>query len=245
MSILDAIKADIRVLFGKPDYWHPRIRANYNLKDRFSEGYYLDLSSKADYQGQFDDQGIPLVEIQKKLQYVPVAISHYALACYQRYLSTNQDEDLKKFFLCINWFEKNYETINSSCVWLSHYERKLYSLKPPWTSALVQGQVMSVLCRGYSITRNSNYIDLALKAAKTFEIPVNQGGVRISIGNRDLVFYEEFPSSKPSYVLNGFIFSLWGLYDLYLVSQEKSVPERFGNTHLDITKIRFLFVAKV
>ncbi|MGB2697681.1 MAG: D-glucuronyl C5-epimerase family protein [Candidatus Zixiibacteriota bacterium] len=227
MHIFNLAKANIRVLFGRPDYWHPDIRANCNLQSGFNQSYYLDLSAKANYPGEIDQNGIPKVKLGGKLYYIPVAISHFGLGCYERYLRTKQKTYLKKFFDCLNWFEKNYETIDSACVWLNRYEKGLYSLKPPWVSAIVQGQIISVLCRGYSITGNNDYINLALKAARSFEIPASEGGVKTCIGDESYLFYEEYPSSTPSYVLNGFIFSLWGLYDLYLISKEKKVGELY------------------
>jgi heparosan-N-sulfate-glucuronate 5-epimerase len=227
MHIFNLAKANIRVLFGKPDYWHPEIKANSNLEIGFNQSYYLDLSAKADYPGEIDQNGIPKVKLGGKLHYIPVAISHFGLGCYERYLRTKQKIYLKKFLDCINWFEKNYEIVDSACVWLNQYEKELYSLKPPWASAIAQGQIISVLCRGYSITGNNDYINLALKAARSFEISSSRGGVKTCIGDESYLFYEEYPSSTPSYVLNGFIFSLWGLYDLYLISKEKKVGELY------------------
>ena len=37
-----------------------------------------------------------------------------------------------------------------------------------------------------------------------------------------LPFYEEYPTKTPSLVLNGFMFSLFGLYDLSCTESEKS-----------------------
>jgi hypothetical protein len=37
------------------------------------------------------------------------------------------------------------------------------------------------------------------------------------------LWFEEYPSSPPSYVLNGFVYALFGLIDLYRVTNNQSV----------------------
>ncbi len=226
MRILDLIRAYKGVLFGKPDYWHIHLKANRCLAEKLPGEYYLDLSDKAEYPGELDENGVPLLLLDKQSYYFPVTIAQYGLGNYDRYQTTKENRCLKKFFEVANWFAKNHVTVDSSCVWYSYFENKLYSLKTPWASALSQGQGISVLVRAFIISTEQKYLDIALRAAKLFQIPVSRGGIRTLVNGR-YVFYEEFPSDRPSLVLNGFIFSLWGLYDLYLVTKEKVIMQLY------------------
>jgi len=65
-----------------------------------------------------------------------------------------------------------------------------------------------------------------MKYLSSFEKNVENGGVLASLNNN--YFYEEYPSKEPSFVLNGFIFSLWGLLDLYIVGNNKCVEELYN-----------------
>jgi len=226
MKVVDLIRTYKGVLFGKPDYWHPQIKANKYVDKKLPGKYYLDMSCKADYPGKLDERGVPLLVLDNKNYHFPVTIAQYGLGNYDKYQITKENVCLKNFFDAANWFAKNHATINSSYVWYSYFEKRSYSVKAPWASALSQGQGISVLVRAYMKSMQQKYLNIASRAAKLFEIPVNRGGIRTLI-NKKNVFYEEFPSDTPSLVLNGFIFSLWGLYDLYLVTKEKVILQLY------------------
>ena len=104
-------------------------------------------------------------------------------------------------------------------------------LAPGWYSAMGQGQAMSVLARAFTLTKDRTYLDAAVKALKLFEVDSAQGGVRAKFMGQ-LDWYEEYPTIPSSFVLNGFIFSLLGLYDLKLVAdgEGKETAERIYNS---------------
>jgi hypothetical protein len=79
---------------------------------------------------------------------------------------------------------------------------------------MAQGQVISVLTRAARLLpdRADEMIGLARNALPAFRVPASSGGART--GTDDDPWYEEYPTPFPSRVLNGFIFSLWGLADL-------------------------------
>ncbi len=84
-----------------------------------------------------------------------------------------------------------------------------------WSCAMAQGQAMSLLSRAYRLTRKQQYRSSALRALPALRVAVTKGGLRrCFFGNCARPFYEEYPTSPPSYVLNGFMFTLIGLYDL-------------------------------
>lgn len=77
-----------------------------------------------------------------------------------------------------------------------------------------QGHAISLLARAYYHSNgDAKYLRAALNGLKPFRIPSRQGGVFAKfMGKYD--WYEEYPTTPASFVLNGFIYSLLGLYDL-------------------------------
>lgn len=87
------------------------------------------------------------------------------------------------------------------------------SLDPGWYSAMAQGQAMSTLVRAYHLTKDPAYLSAALKATAPFNLPSEQRGVRATFMDKH-EWYEEYPTTPSSFVLNGFMYALIGLYDL-------------------------------
>uniref|UniRef100_A0A8R1DN43 Heparosan-N-sulfate-glucuronate 5-epimerase n=1 Tax=Caenorhabditis japonica TaxID=281687 RepID=A0A8R1DN43_CAEJA len=90
-------------------------------------------------------------------------------------------------------------------------ERKLV-LPPGWHSAMAQGHGISVLTRAYHQFSDKKYLDSAISALEIFKKNASEGGVRASFFGT--IWYEEYPTTPGSFVLNGFLYSLIGLYDL-------------------------------
>lgn len=109
------------------------------------------------------------------------------------------------------------KTQDSSGGWPVSVTRKLANgdlvLKPGWYSAMAQGQAISTLTRMYKWSKDVKYLKAASKAIDLFYRTSNEGGIRAYFMNK-WVWYEEYPTVPSSFVLNGFIYSLFGLYDL-------------------------------
>jgi hypothetical protein len=86
------------------------------------------------------------------------------------------------------------------------------TLRGPWISGLAQGQAMSLLVRAARVTGEAIYLRAARAAMKPLTVPVADGGVGRTW--RGHPFFEEYPTNRPSLVLNGFLFTVIGLHDL-------------------------------
>ncbi|KAF6732603.1 D-glucuronyl C5-epimerase [Oryzias melastigma] len=125
------------------------------------------------------------------------------------------------FFAASDWLLRNQDERGG---WPIMVTRKLGEgfrpLEPGWYSAMAQGQAMSTLVRAYLLTKNQAYLKAALKAVGPYKVPSAQHGVKAVFMNK-YDWYEEYPTSPGSFVLNGFIYSLIGLYDLAETAGEK------------------------
>ncbi|XP_066065442.1 D-glucuronyl C5-epimerase isoform X2 [Chamaea fasciata] len=127
------------------------------------------------------------------------------------------------FFAASRWLLRNQDERGG---WPIMVTRKLgegfKSLDPGWYSAMAQGQAMSTLVRAYQLTKEPAYLNAALRATAPFRLPAERRGVRAVFMERH-EWYEEYPTTPSSFVLNGFMYALIGLYDL-----KETAGERLG-----------------
>ncbi|NWZ86627.1 GLCE epimerase, partial [Poecile atricapillus] len=118
------------------------------------------------------------------------------------------------FFAASRWLLRNQDERGG---WPIGVTRKLgegfKSLEPGWYSAMAQGQAMSTLVRAYRLTGEPAFLSAALRATAPFKLPAERRGVKAVFMERH-DWYEEYPTTPSSFVLNGFMYALIGLYDL-------------------------------
>ena len=116
--------------------------------------------------------------------------------------------------------------------WLHRVEMPhTYELRPPWVSAMAQGEGASLLVRLYMATRDERYSEGARRALAAGRVPSRSGGASALLNGES--FPEEYPTEPPSFVLNGAIFALWGSFDvgLGLGNSEASADFRARGEH--------------
>jgi len=211
----------------KATYWHTITRCAINSKPDRLGRYYLNFESKLYYPEKMDANGIPLWKTDDESYFHhPIVICQYALGIYEHLYQKNFiDAELKEKFLTqANWLKNNYQETKFGKIWNIYYDIPLYGIKKPWYSALAQGEAVSVLTRAYLLTEDYSYLNLAEDAIKPFYIDVDKGGLLNYFQSNPV--YEEYPSRiKTVAVLNGFIFSVFGLYDLQLISKNFDAKE--------------------
>ena len=94
-------------------------------------------------------------------------------------------------------------------------------IRAPWPSAIAQGHAISALVRGFRLTRELELLEICKCALKAFNKSIEEGGIRSS--EDDCVIYAEYPSCPTPRILDGFLSSLLGLYDLYIETQDPDV----------------------
>jgi hypothetical protein len=192
--------------------------------------YYIDFRDslihyESDFYGDKDANGIPMVGVGKDAQYYPINIAQYGLLLHAQYLQEKSATALTKMGHCVAILCTLMTQEGDTMVWRHDKAMSRFKLKPGWASAMAQGECISLFLRWYQITDETKYLEYAQKAYDFMKIPTSEGGVRAydQAGN---LWLEEYPAPDgPSCVLNGFIYALWGLYDLYRVTGDKAVKE--------------------
>lgn len=133
-------------------------------------------------------------------------------------ISLSQQEHLQMFYTAANWLRRNQDPQGGWPVDVvfnkDHSKYKAAEEIPPgWYSAMASGHALSVLSRAFAASRDKKYLKSALKALKPFSVPSKNGGFSAKFMDR-YTWYEEYPTNPPTFVLNGFMYSLLGLFDL-------------------------------
>lgn len=164
----------------------------------------------------FDAQGVvQKVYRAQGAQYNPLFIAWWSLHRLGKFHSSGDAAALKEFWAQIDWLQSHaVQRPDGAIVWPCYFDWQEGAalLKSPWISAMYQSVVISALVRAYRIQKDPELLDMCLQAAKVFTLPIEEGGVRTMMGAGAL--YEEYPVCPLPRVLDGFLFSLLGLYDL-------------------------------
>jgi hypothetical protein len=170
-------------------------------------GYYIDLRVKAkrpDWPGAW-----PWAPGEQSW----IALAQLGLAAHERWLAGEGEEWLVLArnvgdTMCANQVEGGAR----HGAWEQGFDLPhTYELRAPWISAMAQGEGASLLVRLHLATGEAPYAEAALRALAPLRVPVAHGGTAALLDGRP--FPQEYPTSPPSFVLNGGMFAMWGLYD--------------------------------
>jgi hypothetical protein len=85
-----------------------------------------------------------------------------------------------------------------------------FPLDAPWYSALAQGEAVSLLLRAATVLERPELVELAGRAAES----LLDSSSALVVATPEGPVLQEYPTSPPAHVLNGWLIALWGLYDL-------------------------------
>ena len=182
-------------------------------------GYYNDLTGKVSPNTLLDDSGIPLSIISGGAKvHFPIAIFQYALGCYDISLLSPEDAPSHRssFQACARWALESQREDGS---WdaFGPLGSRSYTV-----SSMAQGEGCSVLLRAYQTFGGEAYLNGALRAVDFMLRPFEEGGV--SVYDSNALYLEEYPQVPRRSVLNGWVFSIFGLLDAALVAEEYAAP---------------------
>ena len=204
------IKKWFRMLTGKSIY-----HVNQGEGTLYSKtdvlGYYNDLTEKITRDAP--DILVPKYKMDTgDTVYFSIGVFQYGLAAYDLYLKTKDDIYLRKLLACSDWALEKQQEDGS---WISF---DFVTPEAPYSS-MAQGEGISMLIRAHIVTQNQTYLNAAEKALDFMLKPISEGGV-CEYQGEDICFYEY--TNLPA-VLNGWIFSVWGLYDYYKYTNEEKL----------------------
>ncbi|MDY0341353.1 MAG: D-glucuronyl C5-epimerase family protein, partial [Coriobacteriia bacterium] len=195
-----------------------------NLIDHDAEKprhYYLDMRTivekvrAAEYgTPALDTDGVPLVDYTifggtESGVKNPITTAQYALGLYEEYLVDGEVSAREAFLTQADWLVSIQSDDGG---FYFEFDLPSRALKAPWLSAMAQGEGMSVLVRAYYETDDERYLEAAELALRPLRLPIADGGLMHT--DETGVWLEEYPTDPPAHVLNGAIFTVFGLRDL-------------------------------
>jgi heparosan-N-sulfate-glucuronate 5-epimerase len=162
-------------------------------------GYYLDFRAKTTARGAVAPE-----------QLLPADLAQLALGWWERHLSGDAGA-AERFLDLAAQLESVAVTDGGELRWPYPVAVRKLGLRPPWLSALAQGQAASVFVRAYLHTRDER-IAAAARCAIAPLLPGSSSGLVAATAEGPVP--EEAPTDPPSLILNGWIYALWGLWDV-------------------------------
>lgn len=196
------------------------MHVNQDLGKYFSpgelKGYFNDLTEKVLRDPEtLKAKTIPMSSDEKAGKvYFPIAIFQYGIGAYDLYIGTREEIYKDQFMRCVDWAIKNQEEIGA---WNNF---GFVQAEAPYSS-MCQGEGCSLLLRAYKETGNVIYLTAATKAIDFMLLPIEKGGTAEFL-NEEIILHEY--TNKPA-ILNGWIFSFFGLYELSLILKDKRYKE--------------------
>ena len=175
----------------------------------------------------FDEEGIPMnksyVDVEEpKIHYYPISIGQFGLALFHECIKTEEKESKDHFIRIADWFLANATVSDEmGAYWLTDIPKPEYGVEQPWKSAFSQSRALSILLRAWQMTGKQQYLTTASLALRPFAKDIGDGGVSVD-RDKGQTFYEEYVAEVPTRVLDGHLFSLFGLYD-YIRSVPKEI----------------------
>lgn len=184
-------------------------------------GFYNDLREKV-YKSDDSSSTIPVTKTDDgKEIYFTIAIAQYGLAAFDIYLETKREYYFNIALDCAKWLSDNQEEAGGWDTFGYIYPDHPYS-------AMAQSEAACLFMRLYTVTNDDEYLIRAKKALLFMLIPIEQGGCTKYDG--DDVYLCEYTDPSRSVVLNGWIFSIWGLYDYLKIAKDDQIEQAYCNT---------------
>ena len=199
-------------------YWYlpepPRVVDQASLTRYLAETspsplFLMDYGRKLEY-ALTNAEGIPVLAYEPPIgrQVNPEVAFQVGLGLHDRWRETGEEKAKAGFLRIAEHFLRDRDPMGR---WCYHFA---WDRSPnPWYSSLAQSRGASVMLRAFRVTGRQEYADAARAGLATFALPLEQGGLRHTHHVAGVPYLEEYPF-QPTGVLNGFMSSAFGLYEV-------------------------------
>jgi heparosan-N-sulfate-glucuronate 5-epimerase len=166
-----------------------------------------------------------------------VSVAQRGLAYYERYLAGDGEAWRSVATAAAAWLVGRQEDSGRATgAWLHRYTfPHTYPLRPPWVSAMAQGEAASLLVRIYHETSEERFAEAAVRAMRPLGLTPPDGGAMARLDQG--IFLEEYPTDPPSCVLNGGMFAIWGCFDVARALDDPTAKRLFDESVETLTVV--------
>jgi len=172
----------------------------------------------------------------------PIDVCHLAIDRFHRFLETGDGAARDDFLAVTRGLLDTGRSVvldGRTCLVIPHVDQ-VEGYAPhatPWVNAMVQGWAGALFARAHQLTDDGGFLEAAVRTVGACFVSVDRGGVRDLEGN-GRVFYEKYAlPGQTRHVLNGFLSSLLGIWDVARASDDPDARAAFdqGVASLDDT----------
>jgi hypothetical protein len=207
-----------RVALGFPLAWSHRRGYSLSSLERPGEGpYFIGWDPGNGVYGEDwtdaprDASGVLLS--RQSRSYHPIRIAQFALHRFGVWHDTADACARKDVLEQSAWLRDRQEDGDRAGLYRFEFPWTKYGAGAGWSSAMAQGEAVSVLLRAHRLDPHGGYGDAAVRAAQPFRCDIAGGGVVWR--NGEDVFFEEIANEHAPHVLNGCVYALWGVWELW------------------------------
>jgi heparosan-N-sulfate-glucuronate 5-epimerase len=197
----------------------PQLRGSFTPQQPLT-GYYNDLTMKAADAG--DPAGslaLARALIADRARANPVTIAQLGLGAWQ--LSQRDRRRLDTVDEVVGWLAAEMEP--DGTVPYRFTMPHTFRLQAPWSSAMAQGEIASLFVRASSSLERPDHLEHARRAIS----PLLDRSSGLVADTHDGPVLQEYPTDPPAHVLNGWIFALWGIYDVAIACDDSDALASF------------------
>ncbi|HEY1883285.1 MAG TPA: D-glucuronyl C5-epimerase family protein [Candidatus Cybelea sp.] len=219
-----------RVALGFPvsSWSHQRPWCVDSLTEPGARRYFVEWNPDSsvygeDFDGAPKDADLVLLSGPQR-HYHPIRIAQFALHRFGIWCTARDPAARTDFLAQADWLRDHQRREGLPGLYVFDFPWSKYGAPAGWTSAMAQGEAISVLLRAHRIEPNAGYAGAAMRASQPFTAGIDRGGVVWE--SADDIFFEEIANRHAPHVLNGCIFALWGLWELWKVNPEPWMQAR-------------------
>jgi hypothetical protein len=175
-----------------------------------------------------DSHGIRLRRLNGVLYYNPVALAQQGLGLVDAYEQT-QDDRYRDLAIRVadklRSMARRSPTARPATFFpydadFFMHGRRTERIRAPWYSSMAQGMIVSFFVRLAAIQESTLLKDASAALSSLIPNPIVPGRPWVSTIDRDrYLWLEEYPTAH-DHTLNGFMFTMFGIYDLWLATSD-------------------------
>ncbi len=196
----------------------PQLQAPFVAGDPES-GYYNDLRVELPTDDPVEARRLLQVFVADRERANHVTIAQLALGAWQ--MRSEDEAWLTVFVEAAEWLAGALDDVGGLQYLFAMPHT--FEISPPWYSAMAQGEAASVFVRAALTLGDSAFADAAERAIQ----PLLSEESSIVAHTPEGPVLQEYPTQPPSHVLNGWMFALWGMYDVAKLAEQagRAAPE--------------------
>lgn len=172
-----------------------------------------------------DAQGITFKTIDGRRVYSPGNLASDGLRYLDGYVRTRNASYLDRALVRAQKLVSMSRISGAGRYFPYDYDYAGEGLRAPWYSAYSQGFALSLFVRLFRVTGDQRWADRARETALTFRRLGTTARPWVAYVRFKRLWLEEYPSARPTHVLNGHDFALFGLYDYERLTRDPAARD--------------------